>query len=64
MFQQYDSNMNNYQENGAIYIYIKHLSDNSTRWIQQGLMVDIARNNLAALFTFDQRYFGNNLMFE
>lgn len=51
-------------QDGPIYIYIKHVTDNSTRWIEQGLMVDIARNNLAALYTFDQRYFGNNLLFE
>ncbi|XP_037038173.1 putative serine protease K12H4.7 isoform X2 [Bradysia coprophila] len=40
------------------------MTDNSTQWIQQGLMVDIARTNLAALYTFDQRYFGDNLMFD
>jgi serine protease 16 len=47
-------------ENGPLYIYLKDYRDTSTRWIQSGLMVDIARETRAALLTFDYRYFGAN----
>lgn len=50
----YDSN------NGPLYIYLKDYRDYSTRWIQSGLMVDIAQQTRAALLTFDYRYFGVN----
>lgn len=46
--------------NGPIYIFLKDYRDYSTRWIENGLMVDIARETGAALVTFDYRYFGVN----
>lgn len=45
---------------GPIYIYLKDAGDYTTRWIESGLMVDIARENNGSLFTFDYRYFGTN----
>lgn len=41
---------------------MKDGGDYSTRWIEEGLMVDIARETGAALFTFERRYFGNNVV--
>lgn len=39
---------------------MKDGTDHSTRWIEQGLVVDVAIETGAALFTFDRRYYGNN----
>lgn len=52
--------MDYYFPGGPFYVYIKDGGDFTTQWIEEGLMVDIARNTSAALFTFDQRYFGTN----
>ena len=43
-----------------MYIYIKDVRDHTTRWIENGLMLEIAEKTHAALFTFDQRYIGDN----
>lgn len=45
---------------GPLYIYIKDFRDNSTRLIEDGLMVDVAKDTRAALLTFDMRFFGQN----
>lgn len=45
---------------GPIYIYIKDFGDYSTRWIESGLVVDVAQDTRAAVVTFDMRYFGRN----
>lgn len=58
--QTYFSNLDNYTPGNPIYIYIKDAGEYSNRRIEQGLMVDIASRTGAALFTFDQRYFGLN----
>jgi serine protease 16 len=58
---RYHVNANFYNASvGPIYIYLKDYRDYSTRWIESGLMVDIARETQAALMTFDYRYFGVN----
>lgn len=53
--------MDYYKYLGPIYIYLKDGGDTSTQWIEEGLMVDIARETNGALFTFDMRYFGTNI---
>lgn len=53
-------NMDHYLPGGPLYIYIKDTRDYTTRWIESGLMVDIAAETHAALFTFNHRYFGDN----
>lgn len=59
LFQTYYENLEHYVPGGPFYIYIKESSD--SQWIENGLMVDIAANTSAALFTFDLRYFGDNI---
>jgi len=57
----YHVNANHYNPaGGPLYIYLKDYRDYSTRWIESGLMVDIARETGAALLTLDYRYFGVN----
>lgn len=57
----YHVNANFYNpEGGPLYIYLKDYRDYSTRWIEDGLMVDIADDTGAAVLTFDYRYFGVN----
>lgn len=57
----YHVNANHYNpEGGPLYIYLKDYRDYSTRWIEEGLMEDIAEETGAALLTFDHRYFGVN----
>lgn len=53
-------NDDHYLPGGPLYIYIKDARDDSTRWIESGLMVDIAAETRAALFTFNHRYLGDN----
>lgn len=58
---RYNVNANHYNtDGGPLYIYLKDYRDYSTRWIENGLMVDIAQQTGAALMTFDYRYFGVN----
>lgn len=57
----YHVNANYYNTSGGpLYVYLKDYRDYSTRWIEEGLMHDIARETGAALLTFDYRYFGVN----
>ncbi|KAJ6646563.1 putative serine protease K12H4.7 [Pseudolycoriella hygida] len=56
----YNANTHHFQNYGPIYIYLKDAYDYSTVFIEEGLMVDIAEQTGAALFTFDHRYFGRN----
>ncbi|KAJ6646562.1 putative serine protease K12H4.7 [Pseudolycoriella hygida] len=57
----YHVNANHYNpEGGPIYIHLKDFRDYSTRWIERGLMVDIAAETGAAVLTLDYRYFGIN----
>ncbi|XP_037033331.1 putative serine protease K12H4.7 [Bradysia coprophila] len=56
----YHVNTDYYQPMGPLYIYIKDARDYTTTWIESGLMVDIAAETNAALFTFDHRYLGDN----
>lgn len=53
-----------YQEGGPLYVYLKDLGDFSTKWLTEGLMHDIAQETNGALYTFDYRYFGQNLPVE
>lgn len=53
--------MDHYQYGGPFYINIKDVADTSTRWIEDSLMVDMAADTNAALFTFDNRFFGTNI---
>lgn len=53
--------MQHYQPGGPFYIYLKDVFDRSTQWIENGLMVDIARQTHGALFTYDPRYYGTNI---
>lgn len=55
-------NTDHYRPGGPLYIYITNVRDYSTtRWIESGsLMVDIAEETHAAVYTFDLRYYGNN----
>lgn len=39
---------------------MKDVIDHSTRWIEEGLVVDVAAETGAALFTFERRYYGPN----
>jgi len=48
------------QPDGPVYIYLKDTGDYTTRWIESGLMVDLAREHNGSLFTFDYRYFAGN----
>lgn len=45
-------------------IYVKDIGDYTTRWISEGLMLEIATEVGGALFTFDHRYFGTNIIVE
>ncbi|XP_037038170.1 putative serine protease F56F10.1 [Bradysia coprophila] len=56
----YHANLNFTGENGPVYIYLKDAGDYTTRWIESGLVVDLARESNGSIFTFDYRYFGNN----
>ncbi|KAJ6632715.1 Thymus-specific serine protease [Pseudolycoriella hygida] len=56
----YHANLNFTGDEGPVYIYLKDAGDYTTRWIESGLMVDIARQNNGSLFTFDYRFFGTN----
>lgn len=60
VFQDYAANLNHFVDEGPFYIYFKDVLEVSDDAIASGLMVDIARENGGALFTFDQRYFGKN----
>lgn len=53
-------NANFFVSGGPLYIYIKDFRDNTTRFIEEGLMVDLAKDTRAALVTFDMRFFGRN----
>lgn len=58
--------MEEYIEGGPLYIYVKDIGeDHSTQWIGQGLIAqNIVQTTRGALFTFDHRYFGNNIPVE
>lgn len=64
LFQTYAANFEHYEAGGPFYVYIKDVFDRSTRWIESGLMVDIAKNTSGALFTYDPRFFGENIPVE
>lgn len=58
--QTYTQNLEHYQHNGPIFIYVGDGGVYTNEWIQGGLMFDIARQVNAALATADHRYFGRN----
>ncbi|XP_037033396.1 lysosomal Pro-X carboxypeptidase-like [Bradysia coprophila] len=60
----YNANTHHFENYGPLYIYLKDAFDYSTDMIEEGLMVDIARETGAALLTFDPRYFGLNRPFD
>lgn len=62
--QTYFANLAHYSDGNTFYVYIKDAGELSNRRIQEGLMVDIAARTGAALFTFNQRYFGENRISE
>lgn len=41
-------------------MFIHGSGEYTTEWIENGLMVDIAEKEGAALVTFDHRFFGEN----
>lgn len=60
--QVYEQNLEYYSNGGPLFFYINDASSSQTEWLENGLMVDIARNVGAALFTADHRYFRYNLL--
>lgn len=58
--QTYHANLAHHTPDGAFYVYIKDAGETNSARIERGLMVDTAAITGAALFTFDQRYFGQN----
>lgn len=53
-------NANFFANGGPLYIYLKDFRDNTTRVIEEGLVVDVSKDTRAAVMTFDMRFFGNN----
>lgn len=60
-FKEYKLNDESYQENGPIFVYVSESDDFTTKWIEKGLMVDIAKSLHGALVSADHRYFGKNI---
>lgn len=54
-------NIQNYQVGGPIFIFVNDAGRYETQWLQQGLMVDIARNVGGVLVAADHRFFGDSL---
>ncbi|XP_037033398.1 dipeptidyl peptidase 2-like [Bradysia coprophila] len=57
---RYNVNANFFVTGGPLYIYIKDFRDNTTRVIEEGLVVDVSKDTRAAVMTFDMRFFGQN----
>lgn len=64
LLQIFFANLEHHRANGPLFIYVKDIGDYTTRWLSEGLMLDIARDVGGALFTFDHRYFGANIPVE
>lgn len=58
--QYFEANYRYFQYGGPVYIYIKDARNNSFQWVLEGLMVDIAEETNATLYTFSPRFFGVN----
>lgn len=54
-------NLDHYRENGPIFIFVNAADPTSTEWIEDGLVVDVARQVGAALVTADHRYVRTNI---
>jgi pimeloyl-ACP methyl ester carboxylesterase len=57
----YRLNLDYYHVDGPIFIFVNGLEGTTTRWIESGLVVDVAREVGAALVTADHRYMGLNI---
>jgi serine protease 16 len=57
----YRLNLDNYEEGGPIFIFVNGPDRTTTEWIEQGLVVDVARHVGAALVTADHRYVRLNI---
>lgn len=54
-------NLDHYQEDGPIFIFVNAADPTTTEWIEEGLVVDVAREVGAALVTADHRYVRTNI---
>lgn len=59
--QNYTCNMQYYQAGGPLFFHIHDSGVHSTRWIEGGLMYDLARELNGAMFIADHRYSGHNI---
>jgi len=58
----YRLNLDHYVEGGPIFVFINAFDENTgTRWIEEGLIVDVAAEVGGALATADHRYNGLNI---
>jgi len=57
----YRLNLDHYQENGPIFIFVNGADETTTEWIEGGLVVDVARRVGAVLVTADHRYVRLNI---
>ncbi|KAJ6623773.1 putative serine protease K12H4.7 [Pseudolycoriella hygida] len=56
----YRLNLEYYEANGPLFVYINDGEQYTTEWIERGLIVDIARDLGGAVITSDHRYFRLN----
>jgi len=57
----YRLNLDHYREHGPIFIFINSADETTTEWIEEGLIVDVARQVGGALVTADHRYVRLNI---
>jgi len=57
----YRLNLDLYREGGPIFIFVNGADETTTQWIEEGLVVDVARQVGAALVTTDHRYVRLNI---
>lgn len=55
----YHANVEHFEENGPLFFFLDD-AVSGTRWIQRGLVVDLARELRGAVITANNRYFGRN----
>lgn len=60
MQQHYRLNLDFYEAGAPLFVYINDGEQFTTEWIQEGLVVDIARDLQGAVITADHRYFRLN----
>ncbi len=59
--KHYRLNLDHYEEGGPIFIFVNSADDTTTEWIEEGLVVDVAREVGGALVTADHRYVRLNI---